>query len=163
VRLFDEAAVLACAAYVDLNPIRAAPAETLGTSDFSSIQRRIESLSEEGTQPAEICSDRFLAPVEIEQRPDAVGPAASVAPFRASDKGFLSISVWEYIELLRTTLGDNTLCRLVRPSGPVWHERRPSTGDVQSRVLTKALFSGGRQNRIPLDALLAHRKVGCPQ
>jgi len=103
VRLCDEAAVLACAAYVDLNPIRAALAETLETSDFTSIRRRIESLSGEGTEPAETASDRFLAPVEIHQRQDAIGPAASALPYRASDKGFLSISTLEYIQLLDWT------------------------------------------------------------
>ena len=36
VRLIDEASLLACAAYVDLNPIRAAMAETLETSDHTS-------------------------------------------------------------------------------------------------------------------------------
>ncbi|MEI8020305.1 MAG: hypothetical protein WCH39_19040 [Schlesneria sp.] len=47
VRLLDEQAILACAAYVDLNPIRAAMAETLEESDFTSVQRRIQALPQE--------------------------------------------------------------------------------------------------------------------
>jgi len=39
--LLDEAAVIAAMAYVDLNPIRAAMAETPELSDFTSIQQRI--------------------------------------------------------------------------------------------------------------------------
>ena len=41
VPLLDHAAVIACMAYVDLNPIRAAIAETPETSDYTSIQQRI--------------------------------------------------------------------------------------------------------------------------
>lgn len=103
VRLCDEAAVLACAAYVDLNLIRAAIAETLEDSGFTSIKRRIESLAGHDMEPAGMDPDRFLAPVEIDERQDPVGAVLSGSPYRASDKGFLAMSALEYIRLLDWT------------------------------------------------------------
>ena len=46
-KLLDEMAILACAAYVDLNPIRAALAETIEESDFTSAQKRAAGLRRE--------------------------------------------------------------------------------------------------------------------
>ena len=41
--LLDEAALIACLAYVDLNPIRAGMADTPEASDYTSVQQRIRS------------------------------------------------------------------------------------------------------------------------
>ena len=44
--LLDEAAILSCMAYVDLNPIRANIADTPETSEYTSIKRRLESIKQ---------------------------------------------------------------------------------------------------------------------
>ena len=72
VRLLDEQAILACAAYVDLNPIRAALAETLADSDFTSIQRRIQAT--EPASPIPKTNEGLDAPAATPQ-PSRVGEA----------------------------------------------------------------------------------------
>lgn len=98
VRILDEMSLLACAAYVDLNPIRAAMAETLEESDFTSVQRRIQ-----GGQEANSSMDNFLAPLSINECDDSLGPRPSDSGTRCSDKGFLPMSMTDYFQLLDWT------------------------------------------------------------
>ncbi|KDC48906.1 transposase [Pseudoalteromonas fuliginea] len=51
--LLDEAALAACMAYVDLNPIRAKMANTLEESDHTSVQQRL-TYAKEGKQPKQL-------------------------------------------------------------------------------------------------------------
>lgn len=116
VRLLDEEAILAGAAYVDLNPIRAAIAETLEGSEHTSLKRRIEALRmnlAESAQPAAAEQslepsasqprDAFLAPLEIDQLQDELGPRPHTGGQRCSDKGFLAMTLGAYLALLDWT------------------------------------------------------------
>jgi REP element-mobilizing transposase RayT len=69
--LLDERALLACMAYVDLNPIRAAISKTPEQSDYTSIQERIEN-------PNNSC----------------------LRPMVEKEKGSLPISLKDYLELV---------------------------------------------------------------
>ena len=114
VRLIDEEAILAAAAYVDLNPIRAAVAETIEGSDFTSAQRRVQSLadhsgsatptntSDSGVIPSGR-RDQLLCPVQIDELRDALGALPSSNPHRCSDKGFVSMTAADYLQLLDWT------------------------------------------------------------
>jgi REP element-mobilizing transposase RayT len=163
VRLLDESSLLACAAYVDLNPIRAAMSETLEGSDHTSAQRRIESLTgqpradgPDGLQH----HDSFLSPVEVDEANGAPGPQPSRSAARASDKGFLWFSVERYLELLdwtarRLARGKRgktpehlapILQRLGLP-GTVWCELVADFGRLFSSVAGHPLVVDGERSR----------------
>jgi REP element-mobilizing transposase RayT len=119
--LLDEASLLACAAYVDLNPVRAAIAETPETSDYTGAKDRLDDLKQCPDRSRLSTHDRsrlsthdwersrqrqrsgWLSPVEIDERSDAAGPDLDASGRRASRKGFLSFSLLSYVELLDWT------------------------------------------------------------
>ncbi len=110
--ILDEAGLLACAAYVDLNPIRAAMAEAPETSEYTGAKERLDDLSERqskstDTHAWERSSRRrwsaWLSPIEIREASDKLGANACSSGRRASDRGFLSCSLAEYLQLLDWT------------------------------------------------------------
>lgn len=138
-RLVDEVGLLACSMYVDLNPIRAAMADSLENSRHTSAYDRIQGsrgtqtssaafsldptpthesgqtlrttdirklhtqCRSERTNPTgrKVRSDAWLAPLCI--RPEAKGPEIHKDGVRASDKGFLNMSLADYLRLLNWT------------------------------------------------------------
>jgi REP element-mobilizing transposase RayT len=82
--LLDEGALLACMAYVDLNPIRAKMAKTLQESDYTSIQTRLEAQKQQQPTPETLMPFQDDAPKE--------NPLKVTLPFSQHD--YFSLLDW---------------------------------------------------------------------
>ena len=140
-RIVDEAGLLACSMYVDLNPVRAAIAQTPDASVHTSAYDRIEAAkggtidsaafdlrpvptAEAGGRirdtPVDklrqqrraekrnptgrrVRRDGWLSPLTLQPINGAADPEVHIDGLRGSDKGFLSLSIGDYLRLLRWT------------------------------------------------------------
>ena len=140
-RIVDEAGLLACAMYVDLNPVRAAMAESPDAAQYTSAYDRIEGakgkqldsaafdlVAAETEQAAKeirqtpveelrrkrktkrrnptgrrIRRDGWLSPLAMEPQTLSSDAQLHRDGLRASDKGFLHVSLRDYLRLLRWT------------------------------------------------------------
>ena len=167
--LLDEASILACAMYVDLNPIRAAMAETPETSSFTGAKDRLDDLQSANSSPV-TSLDReqthawersgrgaksgWMSPVEIDEAGDPIGPDKLLAEDarRASSKGFLNLSLHFYLDLLDWT-GRNLA------SG-----KRGAIPDHLDPILKRVgIVSSGWCDLIEQFGRLFKRAVGSPQ
>jgi hypothetical protein len=117
----DEASILACLVYVDLNPVRARSAMTPEESDYTGAKERIDDLrihvaNEDDGQLALTMNSTehslhdwerlnqpnsgWLCPIEINEASDSIGPDLESSGRRASRKGVAAISLTRYLELL---------------------------------------------------------------
>jgi REP element-mobilizing transposase RayT len=106
IRLIDEESLVACAAYVELNPIRAGIAQTLEESKHTSVKRRIEAelaIGRDQKRSTRQRRDAFLARLEINEAVGPIGLVPSETGQRCSDKGFLPMATRQYLELLDWT------------------------------------------------------------
>ena len=102
-RLLDDAAVLACSVYIDLNLVRAGRHRTPESSRFTSAYDRIRGLRARmrRRQQEGIAQDGFLCPLNA--LGDYPNEELAKAGKRASDKGLLEMPLPVYLHILDRT------------------------------------------------------------
>ena len=119
--LCDEASLLACSLYVDLNLVRAAMAQTIEDSDHTSIQRRVRAERakiDPEASPRRLTEADFLSPLTVNPD-DPIVPDRSKSSHRCSNKGYLSMSVPDYLQLLDWTARQTAQGKRGRTDGSV--------------------------------------------
>ena len=89
--LLDEGALLACMAYVDLNPIRANLSKTLEGSDYTSIQQRIALELKPGHTKKQNSPTTVVPLMRLSQ---ANKPQLQAVPFSLSLEHYLELVTW---------------------------------------------------------------------
>jgi len=163
-KLADETAILACSAYGDLNPVRAGVADAPEESQYTSVYERVQ--AEKGDrkekalaknrkrvgrrarrsqsvvgQAAYVRNDEWLSPVTIDERSVAYrGAMPSKTGKRASDKGFLGMTLEVYLQLLdwtgRQIRRDNKRGRVPAELAPIL-ERIGLSGELWCDVVKR--------------------------
>jgi hypothetical protein len=108
-RLLDEAAVLTCMSYVDLNPVRAGIHETPETSRFTSVYLRTAAIRQRargdrsGPSATWCTSDIWLSPIHLPETGELGPQPRRCGEPRASDQGVLPIPLEAYLQILDWT------------------------------------------------------------
>jgi len=105
--LQNDAAILACLQYVDLNPLRAGIARTIEDSDFTSVQDRVLDRQSAQSAPTADVQDQqtehgpqagWLAPISLE--PPRLRVRDRRTHRRASNRGCLPMTLDQYLSLV---------------------------------------------------------------
>lgn len=102
--LLDERALLACMAYVELNPIRAALCKIPEAADFTSIQQRIRAIQGEANSPVTLLSfsgssdDRYGVPYQLDDYLELVDWAGRA--IRQDKRGYIPDNTPRILERL---------------------------------------------------------------
>jgi hypothetical protein len=114
-RLLDEAAVLACLAYVDLNPIKASMVNSLEEYQYVSIGERLRTLDDQSVDssdwlaPLELAAQTDGSTVTVANRLSRQELAEALAVQTSEPLGCLAMRLQDYADLLRWLSGNRNL------------------------------------------------------